>query len=222
MSLPQTNTPARAHRRSSAPPLLLVLGALSVGLAPPSSVEAPAKDKETSAPAKKEAQDKTSATPEPVLENVVSVSPEELVNKPQEFLGKNVKFNAHFFAWSNLALDYKPAFRSSKTHLSFLVLKPGSHIPLSELKLAMAIPKEKDPETTLFASLKDGDELELVGKVFSTALDDPWVEVLKLKRLSSAAGEKKTASAGESKESQEKDEKEKKSEGDSGGKSEGR
>ena len=144
---------------------------------------------------KKESASKTS-TPEPVLENVVSVNPDELVAKPQEYLGKNVKFSASFFAFTSIALDYKPAFRSSKTHLSFLILKPGSHIPLSELKLAMMIPKEKDPENTMLATLKDGDQLELIGKVFSTALDDPWVEIFKVKKIGGSSEEKKTVATG--------------------------
>lgn len=143
-------------------------------------------------PAKKDepAKEKEAAKPEVDVSNAVSVNPDDLVNKPQEYLGKNVKFTANFFAFSNLALDYKPAFRSSKTHLSLLVLKPGTHIPLSELKLAMMIPKDKDPDTELLAKLKDGDQVEIVGKEFSAALDDPWVEIYKLKRLSAAKDDK--------------------------------
>lgn len=134
-------------------------------------------------------------TPEPVIENVVNVSPEDLVNKPHDYLGKNVKFNGNFFAFSTLALDYKPAFRSSKTHISMLILRNGSHIPLSELKLAMMMPKDKDPDTQTLGGLKDGDQIEVVGKVFSTALDDPWVEILKLKKIGGKPDDKKTASA---------------------------
>lgn len=172
-------------------------------------LSAPATTKPKAAPAKpagdKPAADKAgdkpaAKTPEPVLENVMSTNAEDLVSKPQDWLGKNVKFNANFFAFSSLALDYKPAFKSSKTHLSFLILKPNSHIPLSELKLAMMIPKEKDPENTLLATLKDGDQLEITGKVFSAALDDPWVEVFKVKKVGASAEDKdkdkdKTASA---------------------------
>ncbi len=190
--------------------LLLALGG-SIASAAPKAV--PAKPgsahsaAETSKPAaaatEKKAETKTEGEtkPESVLETAIAVSPDELVTKPQEYLGKNVKFTANFFAWSNLALDYKPALRPSKTHLSFLILKPNSHVPLAELKLAMMIPKEKDPESTLFATLKDGDQIELVGKVFSTALDDPWMEVFKLKKLSSSSDEKdkKTASASDGK-----------------------
>ena len=130
-------------------------------------------------------------TPEPVLENVQGTTADELVSKPQEWVGKNVRFNANFFAFTSLALDYKPAYRSSKTHLSFLILRPNSHIPLSELKLAMMMPKEKDPENTLLSTLKDGDQLEIVGKVFSAALDDPWVEVFKLKKIGGSKDEDK-------------------------------
>ena len=163
--------------------------ALPIAIAPQclsAPADAPANGAKTQAkPAAEKKEAAAAKTPEPVLENVVTVQPyEDLVLKPHEFLGKNVKFNANFFAFTSLALDYKPAFRSSKTHLSFLILRPGSnHLPLSELKLAMMIPKEKDPETNLLATLKDNDQVEIVGKVFSSALDDPWVEVFKLKKI---------------------------------------
>jgi hypothetical protein len=149
-------------------------------------------------PAKKEAakDDKKAETtpakpPDSVLESAQPVTADELVSKPHDFLGKNVKFTANFYAFSNLALDYKPALRSSKTHLSLLVLKPGTHIPLSELKLAMMIPKDKDPETELLAKLKDGDQVEIVGKQFSAALDDPWIEVYRLKKIGGSKDEDK-------------------------------
>lgn len=152
-------------------------------LAPLQAVSgAPAK-KETKTSDKDAKESSEKSTPKPVLENVVKVSTEDLVGKPQSFLGKNIKFEAKFFAFSNLALDYKPAYRSPKTHLSFLVLRPNSHIPFSELKLAMEIPKEKDPENKMLVSLKDGDDLEIIGKVFSTALDEPWVDVYTIKKL---------------------------------------
>jgi hypothetical protein len=130
-------------------------------------------------------------TPEPPIENVVNVNTNELVDKPHEYLNKNVKFTAKFFAFSSLALDYKPAMRPSKTHLSFLVLRPEAHVPYSELKLAMAIPKEKDPESQVLTSLKDGDQIEVIGKVFAIPMDEPWVDVLRLKKLASAPEEKK-------------------------------
>jgi hypothetical protein len=139
-------------------------------------------------------------TPLPPIENVIDVTTDQLVDKPQDFLNKNVKFTAKFFAYNSLALDYKPAMRSSRTNLSFLVLRPEAHIPFAELKLAMALPKEKDPETLLLASLKEGDQIEVIGKVFATPLDEPWVDVLRMKKLSSADDKKddKKLSANES------------------------
>lgn len=165
--------------------------------APPSAPVKPAQPKPSADKATgKNTNAKPAPPPEPVLENVLSTTAEDLTNRPEDFVGKNVKFTANFFAFSNLALDYKPAFKSSKTHLSFLILRSNSHIPLSELKLAMMIPKEKDPESTLLATLKDGDQLEMVGKVFSAALDEPWVEVFKVKKLNTAQEEKKSVAAG--------------------------
>jgi len=162
--------------------------------APPAAPAAkPATTKPTEKAPEKAPEKATKPTPEPVIENVQSVNAEQLVDKPHDYLNKNVKFTANFFAFSSLALDYKPALRPAKTHLSFLILKDNSHIPLSELKLAMAIPKEKDAENTLLAKLKDGDQLEITGKVFNTALDEPWVDVLRLKLLKAAPDEKKIA-----------------------------
>ena len=72
----------------------------------------------------------------------------------------------------------------------------------------MAIPKEKDAENTLLAKLKDGDQLEITGKVFNTALDEPWVDVLRLKLLKAAPEDKKIA------EEKEKDKEKEKKAGD--------
>ena len=118
---------------------------------------------------------------EPVITNVVEVTTAKLVDNPKEFLGKNIRFQSEFFAFSNLALDYKPALRPHKTHISLLVYRPKSKIPFSELKLAMKMPEEKDPKSKLLTSLHDGDTIEVTGNVFSTALDEPWVDVLNLK-----------------------------------------
>lgn len=196
---------------------LLIAVSMTISIAPAFSADAkaaPAKpkpaekapaDKPDGKPDKSDKSDKADAKagdkagdkkeapkPELVIENVVPVKPDELIDKPHDYLGKNVKFNAAFFAFSNLGLDYKPAFRSSKTHISFLISKAKKQIPLSELKLAMMIPKDKDPDTTLLANLKEGDSVEITGKVFSSALDDPWVEVLKIKKL---GGDDKKADA---------------------------
>lgn len=134
----------------------------------------------------KKAEGKTPTAPEhPVIANVVDVTPLQLVEKPTDFLGKNVKFTANFFAYCNLALNYKPAMRPQKDNISFLVLRPDSKVPLSELKIAMPMPKtDKDPRSKLLSSLHDGDKIEVTANVFSTQLDEPWVDVLDLKKLS--------------------------------------
>jgi hypothetical protein len=149
---------------------------------------------------KKDAKSAEKPKPEPVIENVVPAGAEELVEKPREFLGKNVKFSAPFCSFTNLALDYKPALRPAKTHLSILVAHSKKNkIPLSELKLAMMTPGEKDPETALLAGLKEGDMLEITGKVFSIALDEPWVDILRLKKIGGSTDDKKADASGKAK-----------------------
>lgn len=159
-----------------------------------------AKDAKDAKPADKKADDKDGkekekaeapAAPEPPLENVQSVTTQQLVDAPQTYLHKNVKFTAPFHAYSSLALDYKPAMRPSKTHLSFLILRPNSKVPFSEIKLAMPIPKDKDPKNKLLQDLKDGDTIEVAGTVFATALDEPWIDVKQLVKIASAPDPKK-------------------------------
>lgn len=151
-------------------------------------VKSKGKEKESSKSEKsddKKADSKTPAVEHPVIANVVDVTPLQLVDKPTEYLGKNVKFTANFFAYCNLALNYKPAMRPQKDNISFLVLRPDSKVPLSELKIAMPLPKnEKDPRSKLLSSLHDGDKIEVTANVFSTQLDEPWIDVLDLKKLS--------------------------------------
>jgi len=177
---------------------LIVASAGTVSFAGVKTKVVPAKTTADKASDKSDKSSTKAPPPEPPIENVTGVTTAELVDKPHEFLNKNVKFTAKFYVFSNLPLDYKPALRSAKTHLGFLVLRPESHVPFSELKIAMPIPKEKDPLNQLLGSLKDGDEIEVIAKVFSTQLDEPWLDVLRLKRLSSAPDDKdkdKTASA---------------------------
>lgn len=165
--------------------------------AEPASAAAPTKaktpEKKPVAGEKKEAA--AAPKPEVPIENVVQVQPEDLVSKPHEFLGKNVKFSGSFASFTNLALDYKPAMKPSKTYLSMLIRRQSAgSVPLSELKLAMLIPKEKDPDTQMLANLKEGDKVEITGKVFSAALDDPWVEILRLKKIGGSPDKKEVAS----------------------------
>ena len=112
----------------------------------------------------------------------VVVKPLDLVNNPQKFLNKEIKMYAQFNKFSTLGLDYDRAFRSSKDFISILIKRPDVAkeytIPLSELKLIL---KRDDAEKLL--DIESGDKIEITGKVFSTALNDPWVDIYKLKNL---------------------------------------
>lgn len=165
---------------------------LAQNSAPPKSGPESKKPADKAADKSKPAEKAEAKKPEPVIENVQNVTPEQVVEHPHDYLNKNIKFTAAFHSFTNVGLDYKPALRPAKTNLSFFVLRKDTHIPLSELKLDMAIPKEKDPENQMLAQLKDGDTVEVTGHVFSTALDDPWVDVLRLKKIASAPDDKKT------------------------------
>jgi hypothetical protein len=184
--------------------LSLTLSLLSLGLimapgqltapaqAAPAAAAKTATDKDKAAATDKEKKEASKTTPEPVIENVVNVQAETLVDHPAEYLNKNVKFTALFYNYNSLATDYKPAMRSSKNYLSFSVFREHSKVPLSELKLAMVNPKdEKDKLTAVLLKLKEKDEIEVTGKVFNTALDEPWVDVLKLTIVKAAPDDKK-------------------------------
>lgn len=140
-------------------------------------------------------EDKLSATPTPAkVEEKFDETPYksahlgELLNKPESFIGQQIKFRGEFSSFVTLALDYKPAYRSSKDFLSFTIFRPSTKIPLSELKLAYPIEKAKDNK--MLAELEKGDLIEVYGKVFNAALGEPWVDVLYIKKLKSAPNSK--------------------------------
>jgi hypothetical protein len=72
-------------------------------------------------------------------------------------------------------LDYPAVNRPHEKYISFLIQRPditNHNIPLSELKIFLS----KDlAEKNI--DLDTGDEIVFTGKVFSTALGDPWVDV---------------------------------------------
>ena len=110
---------------------------------------------------------------------VVKVNSLELVKFPNRYLEKNIIMNCRFDKFSTLGLDYKPAMKSSEDFISFLIKRDDTlnDIPLSELKIFL---DKKTAEK--FINLKSGDDITVTGKVFSTALGDPWVEVTKLEK----------------------------------------
>ena len=108
-----------------------------------------------------------------------------LLNNPESFLEKKIKFRGKFSSFSTLALDYEPALRKAKDYISLTIFRPNTKIPLSELKLAFPVKDAKENE--VIRELEEEDLLEFYGKVFSAALDEPWVDVLEIKKLESAS-----------------------------------
>lgn len=110
-----------------------------------------------------------------VQQPAILVNPLDLVARPNFYLNKNVKIKAKFDKFSTLGLDYKPAMKSSEKYISFLIQRPDvtdHNIPLSELKIFL-----NRTEAEKYIELNSGDLVEFSGKVFATALGDPWMEV---------------------------------------------
>jgi hypothetical protein len=119
---------------------------------------------------------------ETVVKTYITVEPLDVVANPQNYLNKDIKMQAVFHKFSMLGLDYDKAKRDSKDHISMLIRRPdvsGSYtIPLSEMKLIV----KRDLAEKL-SDLESGDRVEITGKVFSTALKDPWIDVCGVKNL---------------------------------------
>ena len=111
-----------------------------------------------------------------------------LLEKPQDYIGKKIKFRGKFSSFTTLALDYKPAMRPSKEYISICIFRTDSKIPLSELKLAYPVKEAK--ENQIIRELEEGDLLEIYAQVFSAALDEPWADILEIKEIEKA--QKKT------------------------------
>ena len=113
----------------------------------------------------------------------LTVNPLNVVAKPYAYLNKTITIRAKFDKFSTLGLDYKPAMRSSENYISFLIQRPdvyNHNIPLSELKIFL-----NRTEAEKYIELNSGDIVEFSGKVFSTALGDPWMDASTFKVISS-------------------------------------
>jgi len=122
---------------------------------------------------------------QPIQQTCALVNPLDLVARPNFYLNKTVRIKAKFDKFSTLGLDYKPAMKSSEKYISFLIQRPDitdHNIPLSELKIFL-----DRTEAEKYIELNSGDTVEFTGKVFSTALGDPWLEVTNFKVLSTKA-----------------------------------
>lgn len=122
----------------------------------------------------------------PVKTTVKAVSQDKIVNatclnvvaSPSKYLNKTVKMQATFDKFSTLGLDYSKALRKSSDYIGILVQRDDvidHNIPLSEMKLFM-----KKEMAQKHIDLDTGDKIEIVARVFSTALNDPWLDIQKL------------------------------------------
>lgn len=103
------------------------------------------------------------------------VKPLELVANPYKYNKRNVRLRGKFDKFSTIGLDYPAALRKHEEYISFMIQRPditNHNIPLSELKIFL---KKEVAEKHI--DLDTGDEIVFTGKVFSTALGDPWMDV---------------------------------------------
>lgn len=115
------------------------------------------------------------STPSMPQVQYIDVNPLDIVANPSKYLRRNVRIRAKFDKFSTLGLDYPPALRSSEKYISFLIQRPdvtNHNIPLSELKIFL---KKEVAEKHI--DLDAGDEIMFSGKIFSTSLGDPWMDV---------------------------------------------
>ena len=116
----------------------------------------------------------------PVVRLTNLINPLYVVKSPKSYIGKRINVTAKFNKFATLGLDYKPAMRSSENYISFLIFRPDADkkIPLSEMKLFV---KRDLAEKSI--ELKENDNIQFSGVVFSDALGDVWVDVDKLDKL---------------------------------------
>jgi hypothetical protein len=126
-----------------------------------------------------------------------------LLDNPEKYIGKKIKFRGKFSSFTTLALDYDPALRKSKDYISLCIFRPDTKIPLSELKLAYPLSEAK--ENLVIRDVEEGDLIEFYGQVFSAALGEPWVDVDSIKNLNLTKKEKIAEKTEKSKDATKKD-----------------
>jgi len=110
-----------------------------------------------------------------------------IVANPHKYLNKTIKMQATFDKFSTLGLDYSKALRESSKYIGILIQRDDvldHNIPLSEMKLFM---KKELAEKHI--DLDTGDKIEITAIVFSTALNDPWLDIKNLTVIKKAKKE---------------------------------
>ena len=121
---------------------------------------------------------KTPAKTQTQVSKPINTTSLQIVAAPNKYLNKTVKMQATFDKFSALGLDYSKALRKSSEYIGILIQRDDvsdHNIPLSEMKLFM-----KKEMAEKFIDLDTGDKIEITAKVFSTALNDPWLDIEKL------------------------------------------
>lgn len=98
-----------------------------------------------------------------------------IVANPSKYLNKRVKMQATFDKFSTLGLDYNKALRPSDKYIGILIQRDDvldHNVPLSEMKLFL---KKEMAEKHI--DLDTGDKIEIIATEFSTALNDPWLDI---------------------------------------------
>ncbi len=127
----------------------------------------------------------TAAQIDASIASAAKVDPLDLLRSPTQYINKKVTFTGTFNRFADIALDYKKAFRDSRDYVTFFILRPdvGEHtIPLAEMKLFF--PRKQSDEVT---ELEAGDKIQVVGTQFSSALEEPWIDVEHIKILEKTA-----------------------------------
>ena len=119
---------------------------------------------------------------------IINTTSLAVVQNPNKYLNKTVKIQATFDKFSTLGLDYKKAFRDSTKYIGILIQRDdvaNHNVPLSEMKLFL-----KKELAEKHVNLDTGDKIEITAKVFSTALNDPWLDVENLVVIKKVAVDK--------------------------------
>ena len=111
-------------------------------------------------------------------DRIINTTSLNVVASPAKYLNKTVKMQATFDKFSALGLDYSKALRKSNEYIGILIQRDDvvdHNIPLTEMKIFM-----KKDMAEKHIDLDTGDKIEITAKVFSTALNDPWLDIQKL------------------------------------------
>lgn len=115
---------------------------------------------------------------------IINATSLAIVASPSKYLNKTVKMQATFDKFSTLGLDYNKALRKSTDYIGILIQRDdviNHNIPLSEMKIFL-----KKDLAEKHIDLDTGDKIEIVANVFSTALNDPWLDVVSIKLIKKA------------------------------------